>query len=470
MSQTDIIEDDRYPEDFPISSAQIQKLFPPSQAFVAGLVLPIIAYAARALDVEELQALLVIKLLECSKSNPQKPLAKRDEAFIEQLSIRSIEERLDPYVKTTDNHKISRGEFILRKDGMDYMTAALDLAHLCMECLLSASGNKPSSPSALQQNRTASSLSEAATWIFAEHHHRLLEYASTNWTFHLAECNDIALIDDHDNAIKLLNIDRLGQADVERETQGHDTLENPNLLFLGTHFHLHSTVQRFLDRQTETGPLLHEACRTGRVACVERLLQHKNTDINWLDAKRRTPLLSLLQDTAGCSDSSAHTVIMELLIQYGVDLSTLSDGRNALSWACGHRNHAILERLIRACPEKVNEPDSQGYTPLEWTVNGPRYGRHARLLLEQGFADINRKHKLGCIGPDCQMKGGHDDPHNYRKGHSNDCRLYGCHGDGRSILSLAMTWESGLGTLDLLLRQQCIELDSEDRNKYTALS
>lgn len=471
MSQTDAIEDDKHSEDFPISSAQIQTRFPLPQVFIVGLVLPIIACAARALDVEELQALLVIKLIEYSKSNPQEKLDKRDEAFVERLGIRSIKELLDPYVKITNDHKISRGESILCKNEMDYMAAALDLARLCMKCLLSDSENATSSPSTFQQEHIVS-LSEATTWTFAEHHHhhRLLDYASASWFIHLAECNDIATTEDHDNAIKLLNIDWLGQPEVEREMQSYDAPENPNSLFLGTHFHLHSTVQRFLDRQVEPGPLLHEACRTGRVVCVERLLQHKNTNVNRLDAKRRTPLLSLLQDTAGCPDSSAHTVIVDLLIQYGADLSALSDGRNALSWACGHRNHAILERLIRACPEKVNEPDSQGYTPLEWTVNGPHYRKHARLLLEQGFADVNRQHALRCDGPGCQRKGGHDDPRHYREGHSDSCRLFGCHGDGRSILSLAMTWESGLGTLDLLLGSQCIKLDSEDRNNYTALS
>lgn len=246
MSQTDTSKDDRYSEDFPISSAQIQQLFSPSQAFVAGLVLPIIACAARALDVDELQALLVIKLLEYLKSNSQKQLAKHDEAFVRQFSIRSIKELLDPYVKITNDHKISRGEIILCKNGMDYMAAALDLARLCMKCLSSDSENATSSPSTFQQEHTVSPLFEATTWTLTEHRHRLFDYASTHWTSHFAECNDIATTEDRDNAIKLLNIDWLGQPEVERETHSYDAVENPNPLFLGTHFHLHSTVQRFL--------------------------------------------------------------------------------------------------------------------------------------------------------------------------------------------------------------------------------
>ena len=93
---TDIIEDDRHSENFPIPSVQIQQLFPSSQIFIAELVLPIVACAARALDIEELQALLVIKLFASSKSDPQKQFTKREEAFIEQLSIVSLKEFLDP--------------------------------------------------------------------------------------------------------------------------------------------------------------------------------------------------------------------------------------------------------------------------------------------------------------------------------------------------------------------------------------
>ena len=110
------------------------------------------------------------------------------------------------------------------------------------------------------------------------------------------------------------------------------------------------------------------------------------------------------------------------------------EGRNALSWAASARDQRILELLLKHAPKEACRLDINGWGPLAWTLDPPRYIQNAQLLLP------------------------------YCKEHLEDVD-----GTGNAILSTAINW-SRPEIARLITETTSLDVNSKSQSGRTALS
>lgn len=130
---------------------------------------------------------------------------------------------------------------------------------------------------------------------------------------------------------------------------------------------------------------LMEACRFGRAACVDLLLEY-GADVNAMDKEKASVLMH------ACSGESSQ-LIVACLIEQGAQLNRRDVyGCTALMRAAAHGDLAIVQLLVDA-GEKLNVESDNQETPLTFAIvwNHPRI---VKTLIDAG-ADVNWEDRSG---------------------------------------------------------------------------
>ena len=241
---------------------------------------------------------------------------------------------------------------------------------------------------------------------------------------------------------------------------------------------------------------LMQASRSGSGQCLKELLRDGRSNINSCDSDGRNALIH------ACMTSNALTA-QQLLrepmldvhlcdkygrnsMSYAAEKATLPvvrrlyhaqvsiaqrdiNGRNAISWAANSSGattdfdqygQCVLEYIIGKCPDGVDLPDSDGWSPLFWAMDVPGYPEAVRILIEKGKADVNRRDHSGSPVLIWAAGAGFTQIVEYLLGLPH-LDKNATDNNGRSALSYAAT-NGMIETLELLLRNNEVVKDLRD--------
>ena len=175
---------------------------------------------------------------------------------------------------------------------------------------------------------------------------------------------------------------------------------------------------------------LSEACRFSAFESLEVLLSDGRSDINARDGLGRTALHhasiagddrvlqrllaeadieitaedNLGRNAVSLAAENGHVAVVKRLHRRGVEIGAKDKkGRNAVSHAASQRRAAVrsgttesvLEFMARKCPDCLDEPDDEGWSPLAWALDPPGFTEAARVLITSGHVDVNRRDIAG---------------------------------------------------------------------------
>lgn len=189
-------------------------------------------------------------------------------------------------------------------------------------------------------------------------------------------------------------------AEIVTELLAHESIDmNLEDNALNTPLHMaidsasHSIITQLLnDKRAEIDRLdrrgrsiLSWAAELGSIETVSLILHSLHISANQKDFAGRTPLSYAAQH--------GHVHVVKELIETGHadPLGKDEDGRNAHSWAAVHRSSAVLRYLTREFPQGADSPDKDGWTPLAWAFDSPRYPENMLLLLRHGHIDMKQR-------------------------------------------------------------------------------
>ena len=221
---------------------------------------------------------------------------------------------------------------------------------------------------------------------------------------------------------------RLNENDEHGRTALHYAAELNNADILGDLLKNPDVNIYARDRLLRTA--LHDAADYGSRDAVKVLLQREPALASTTDCDRNTPLLcaskteflsvvKLLNSIEGgnseCKDIKGRTPLSYAMAQLNVSIvkyllqsgsqANMKDnnGRNPLSWAISapkslqrYDEKLDLCRLVAVSDRKaLDEPDSDGWTPLFWALDTPGYPDGVAALVNTGSIDINRQDNGG---------------------------------------------------------------------------
>ena len=293
------------------------------------------------------------------------------------------------------------------------------------------------------------------------------DYAASNWTRHLAQCDSIipdqlltsakSLLDY--NTVSCRNWLQYNASETTSSPIGTNGTEEPLVLAakLGLLGVLRDTLATTNPSQSVKDVSLYWTCRLGHDRLVSSLLL--------AGAKQNTKQMDRQSGLTAAAEYGHVECVEALLDDAATKVSLLGrKGRCALSFACGNGNIEIFDALMRRAKGDVNVPDNTGATPLFWaTSSGQR--QIVMKLLKTKSININHVDNTGRTALSwAAAEGVYDSAEILLKQPGIDANIQDK--KGRSALS----WAAGIGHFDIvecLLESPLVDLettDVDDRN------
>jgi ankyrin repeat protein len=157
---------------------------------------------------------------------------------------------------------------------------------------------------------------------------------------------------------------------------------------------------------------------------VKVLLKH-GAPLNTQDELGRTPLIYAVM--------SGQTKVVRRLVQHDAASIRWKDncGRTAMSWAAQGRDSEILALLLVLAPDIANMKDTDGWSPLAWTLDSPERPRNAEMLLSYVADELKD-------------------------------------GDWVSVFVIALRWRA-LKVAQLMIKNEVLDINAKDDSGRTAL-